>query len=166
MLTCSFCNETKDDGLFTKNKKIKRGFNLCCRSCTNEKQRLSRKSNDNQDTLKYEKTKRGHLVRTYRNMLSRVTGVLKKKAHLYEGLEILDKESFYQWSLSDDMFNQIFDEWVISDYNRKLTPSIDRIDPCLGYIDDNIRWLTHSENSKLGAENQQRSKRNAIDKNI
>ena len=38
----------------------------------NEKQRLSRKLNNNLHTKKYEKTKKGFLVRLYRNMLSRV----------------------------------------------------------------------------------------------
>ena len=158
LITCNFCGETIDQEYFTQNKKIKRGYNLCCRACKNEKQRLFRENSENSHTLKYEKTKKGYLVRTYRNMLSRVTGVLKKKAHLYKGLEILDKEVFYEWSLEDPAFNRIFDEYTDSSYNRKLSPSIDRIDSGLGYTMGNIRWLTHSQNSKLGSTSSKRNK--------
>lgn len=99
----------------------------------------------------YEKTLYGYLVRTYRNMKSRVNGVHKKKAHLYKGKNILDKEYFYNWSLSDKDYNKLHTEWVVSGYNHKLSPSIDRIDSNLGYTKDNIRWITHSENSRLGS---------------
>jgi hypothetical protein len=97
---------------------------------------------------KYEKTKNGFLMRAYKNMFHRVTGVQKKKAHLYLGLQILPKHEFYEWSKQSVEFNKLFDEWVDSSYNRKLSPSIDRIDADKGYIKENIRWTTHSENSK------------------
>jgi len=118
------------------------------------RQRDMRKANGNAHTKKYEKTKGGKLMRTYRNMYTRVSGILKTKAHLYEGLDILDKEDFYKWSLSDYAFNILFDDWVSSGYDKKLSPSIDRIDTNYGYVLDNMRWLTHSENSRLGAENK------------
>jgi len=97
---------------------------------------------------KYEKTKKGFLMRTYRNMKSRILGIQHKKAHLYKGLELLDKEIFYSWSLNDQNYNTLFDAWTDGSYDRKLTPSIDRIDSNKGYIKDNIRWITHSQNSK------------------
>ena len=115
------------------------------------RQRESRKANGNAHTKKYERTKNGKLMRTYRNMYTRVSGILKTKAHLYEGLSILSKEDFYEWSLSDGTFNTLFDDWVSSGYGMKLSPSIDRQDASIGYEIGNIRWLTHSENSRLGA---------------
>lgn len=117
-------------------------------------QRKQRKLTSNHDVKKYEKTKNGFLMRCYRNMLSRVTGVTKKKNHLYLGKEILDKKSFYDWSLSDSNFNNLFSAWNKSDHVRKLTPSIDRIDPNIGYNITNIRWITHSENSMLTRRNK------------
>lgn len=116
-----------------------------------EWQREMRKATGNAHTKKYEKTKNGKLMRTYRNMYTRVSGILKTKAHLYEGLDILSKDDFYEWSLSNDAFNTLFDEWVSSGYDKKLSPSIDRKDTNYGYVLGNIRWLTHSENSRLGA---------------
>lgn len=99
---------------------------------------------------KYEKTKNGFLMRTYRNMKSRILGIQKLKAHLYLGKELLAKEEFYKFSLQSVDFHSLFEVWENSNYNRKLTPSIDRINSDLGYSLDNIRWITHSENSGLG----------------
>jgi hypothetical protein len=45
---------------------------------------------------KYEKTKKGFLMRKYRNMQSRVTGIQKKKAHLYKDLYLLPREQYYE----------------------------------------------------------------------
>lgn len=120
----------------------------------NAHQRLKRAENGNYHTKKYEKTKKGFLVRTYRNMLSRVNGVTKNKNHLYLGLEILDKETFYDWSLNNSMFNMLFEVWQTFDYERKYTPSIDRINSKKGYTIDNIQWITFSENCKRGANSR------------
>ena len=117
----------------------------------NKKQREYRKRVSNSATHRYEKSPKGFLVRLYRNMQSRVEGVQKKKAHLYEGLEILDRESFYQWALSSAEFFSMFNTWVESGYDRKICPTVDRKESSNGYVFDNIRWLTHSNNSRLGA---------------
>ena len=120
----------------------------------NEKQKQYRIVTKNKATQKYEKTPKGFLVRTYRNMLSRVTGVQKNKAHLYKGKPILNKHTFYVWALTDKNFLELFKVWEGSNYSRKLTPSIDRIDPAHGYTLDNVRWLTHSENSRRGGRHK------------
>lgn len=123
---------------------------ITCQPCVNERQRAYRDRNKNSSTLKYEKTKKGFLVRTYRNMKSRVEGIQEKKAHLYVGKEILDKEDFYIWALSDHTFNVLFSLWEVQGYDRKLTPSIERVDSACGYKLSNMEWLTHSENSRRG----------------
>ena len=110
---------------------------------------------------KYEKTLKGLLMRTYRNMKSRVLGIQYKKAHLYKGLELLDKQEFYAWSLSNTEYNSLFDLWSKSGYDRKLTPSIDRIDSSKGYNKENMRWITHSENSRQGVISKWKQKRSA-----
>jgi hypothetical protein len=120
-------------------------------------QREYRKQTNNMWTKKYEKTKSGKIMRTYRNMKSRIVGILKKKAHLYSGLELLPKEDFYTWAFKDQSFNLLFNDWVQSGYCKKLSPSVDRIDTSLGYILGNIRWVTHSENSRLGASRRNRN---------
>lgn len=131
-----------------------------CKPCVNLKQRLYRDKTLNCCTKEYEKTPKGYLVRTYRNMLSRVTGVLKSKSHLYEGKEILTKEEFYEWSLNSEDFNLLFKDYLLSGFEPKKAPSIDRIDSTRGYSVDNIRWITHSENSRLGAISKHKGEQN------
>lgn len=99
---------------------------------------------------RYEQTNpRGYLMRTYRNMLSRVIGMLPKKAHLYEGLPILPKSAFYAWALADDSaFWPLWRTWQASGRDKRLSPSIDRKDSSRGYTLDNMQWLTHADNSR------------------
>lgn len=150
--TCSACEVTKDLDKFPP------GHGRICRKCKNGKQREKRKLNNDSATKKYEKSEKGYLMRAYRNMLSRVTGVQHRKAHLYEGLEILDKEDFYKWSLENSDFLSLFEEYKDSGFEMRLAPSVDRKDSTLGYTLDNIRWLPHWKNSQLGALSDRRHK--------
>lgn len=111
---------------------------------------------------RYEKTKRGFLVRLYRNMQSRVEGIQKNKFHLYQGKTILMRWKFYNWALSSPKFNELFFIWENSGYDRRLTPSPDRINSSLGYEITNMEWVTHSENSKRGGISLQRKSPNFI----
>lgn len=115
-------------------------------------QREKRKANGYAATHKYEKTPNGFLMRLYRNMQSRVTGVQWKKAHLYLGKELLPRSDFYIWAKNSDEFWTLFKAWENSGYDRLITPSVDRIDSSKGYILSNMRWLTHQENSRLATE--------------
>jgi hypothetical protein len=117
-------------------------------------QRTQRKLNGNSDTKKYEKTKRGFLMRLYRNMQSRIMGIQKQKAHLYVGKNLLEREVFYVWAMSSTSFHLLFDAWEKEDYPRKYTPSVDRINSTIGYDLANMEWVTMSENSSRGANNK------------
>lgn len=119
-----------------------------------EWQRNRRLANNNEWTKKYEKTKKGFLVRMYRNMQSRTCGVQKKKSHLYLGLSLIERDLFYEWALSSEQFHSMFSEWETANYSRKLTPTVDRVDSSIGYELNNMQWLTHSDNSKKGCESR------------
>jgi len=118
----------------------------------NKYQREYRKLTGNKNTYTYEKTEKGFLMRKYRNMQSRVTGIQKKKAHLYYGKELLPREEYYEWALSNRSFHTLYTKWVESDYERKLCPTVDRINPKEGYFLENMEWVTHSVNSSRGAK--------------
>ena len=105
---------------------------------------------------KYEKTFNGYLMRMYRNMKSRITGVQSRKAHLYQGKELMDKELFYEFAKCSPMFRTLFYQYEKSGYDQKLAPTPDRIDPTKGYSVENIQWVSHSENSRRGATSKQR----------
>ena len=121
---------------------------------TLEDQRLYRLRVRNAPTKKYEKTPKGFLVRKYRNMLSRIVGVQKTKYHLYRNKYILPKEDFYKWALGGDAFWILYKVWISQNYSRKLTPTVDRIDPRRGYELPNMEWITHSENSRRGGKHK------------
>lgn len=116
----------------------------------NAMQRERRKINGNLDTKKYEKTKKGFLMRLYRNMKSRVTGVQKLKKHLYEGKSLLSRDEFYEWSENNQTFHDLFKVWEDSGYERRLTPSVDRVNSALGYELNNMEWIPFHENCRRG----------------
>lgn len=120
-------------------------------------QREYRKKTGNAYTRKYEKSPRGFLMRAYRNMLSRVSGVQTKKMHLYFGLPLMPKEQFYEWASRDAQFWVLYKQWVAQGYPRKLTPSVNRIDSSKGYELGNVEWITHSLNSAIGAKMPRRN---------
>lgn len=110
-----------------------------------------RKRTGNAVTHRYERTKKGKLMRIYRNMRSRVEGVQKQKHHLYDGKPLVSRDAFYEWAMRPDSgFHELYDNWVSSEYDRALAPTVDRIDPERGYSFDNMEWVTHSENSRRG----------------
>lgn len=121
-----------------------------------ERQRIQRQASGNAYTKKYEKTHKGFLMRLYRNMLSRITGVQKEKYHLYIDRTLLEKETFYKWAISNTKFLSLFDEYKKSGFERKLAPSVDRVDSKIGYELTNMEWVTHSENSRRGVLSKQR----------
>lgn len=125
------------------------------------KQREYRAANGNAVTKRYERTKKGKLMRTYRNMQSRVLGILKLKRHLYEGKDILSREAFYAWAMNSAEFHRLFDGWVASGYRCGASPSVDRLDTSGGYTIGNIEWVTHSENSRRSSRAAPRHLRDA-----
>ncbi len=131
---------------------------LSDREKRNKRQRERRQLNGNKNTKSYEKTPNGFLMRCYRNMQSRVTGVQQKKAHLYKGLELMTRVEFYTWARQDKDFLGLFQAWERSEYDRKLCPSINRVDSKIGYTLPNVEWITQSENSRLGALSKWKNK--------
>ncbi len=119
-------------------------------------QREYRQRTGNACTRRYEKTPTGFLMRMYRNMQSRTLGIQWRKAHLYKGKTLLPRKEFYEWAIVHPEFWKLYNVWVENGYDRKLTPTVNRVNPNLGYSFNNIEWLTHSENSRLGSLSQRR----------
>jgi hypothetical protein len=120
------------------------------------KQRERRRQTQNALTLRYEKTPHGFLMRLYRNMKSRISGVQRLKAHLYAGKYLLPKDEFYAWASNHPRFLELFEIYKLSGFQRALAPSVDRIDSSNGYSLNNMEWVTHSENSSRGSINRHR----------
>lgn len=151
MKTCKICNIEKQLTDYAKHKECKDGLMTFCRACLNAKRREWRERTNNHTEKKYEKTKNGFLMRMYRNMKSRVSGVQSAKYHLYVNKELLSKEDFYSWAKTNKEFDSLFEVYEQNNYQMKLAPSIDRIDSSKGYVIGNIQFITHSQNSRKGS---------------
>lgn len=149
MKLCKTCGIMKPYSEMLQKKDCKDGYRPLCKLCRNDGQKKYRQDNGNSSTKSYEKTPKGYIMRTYRNMLSRVSGVQEQKNHLYLGLPILDKEDFYVWALASDIFEDLFGTYKHSGWDLRFAPSIDRKDPTKGYVLDNMRWLPQCVNSAL-----------------
>jgi hypothetical protein len=153
---CKRCGVVKPIESFGKHPDCVGGRAAVCKACACLRLREHRKRTRNRSTRTYEKTPQGFLMRTYRNMQSRVSGVQWKKAHLYAGLSLLPRETFYEWARASPEFHRLYKAWIDSGFDRKLTPSVDRIDSSRGYEIDNMQWLTHSDNSLRGTISRHR----------
>lgn len=89
----------------------------------------------------------------YDKMKNRVNSYGKNK---YLGMELLNRDSFYTWASQQGSFYVLFKEWARKGFQLKYRPTVDRISPKLGYTENNIRWITHSENSTLGVTGRKR----------
>lgn len=133
---CSKCDIPKSLTEFAKRKVNRSGLDARCRECKNINSR---------------KTPNGFLHASYRGMRRRVLGKHSKASAraLYTGLPILDKSDFFTWAKSSADFWRLYRQWVQAGYSRKLSPSVNRIDPTKGYVLSNMEWLSHSLNSGL-----------------
>lgn len=156
---CKKCGVEKSVSEFGKHPETRDKLSGACRACMNELQKASRLKNKYWDCKKYEKTKKGFLMRLYRNIKSRITGVQKEKFYLYEGKAILDKQVFYEWALNNGEFHRLFKEYEDSGYDRRLAPSVDRLKSEFGYELSNMEFVTHSVNSSRGASSVKKKKR-------
>lgn len=143
-----------------KYKEYLHGYRLKNKDAISQYRKDYREKTGNASTHKYEKTPRGFLMRLYRNMQSRVTGVQKAKYHLYKNKSLLSREEFYVWTSTQPKFEELFRAWKESGYDQKLTPTVDRVNSKEGYKTENMEWITHSENSRRGSENSRKDKNN------
>ena len=118
-------------------------------------QRAKRKENGNIWVKNYERTKKGFLMRKYHHMKGRVEGhEYYPGVYMWAGKEILPREDFYAWAMGNKTFHLLFDAWEKSGYEKKLCPSVDRIDSDKGYIIGNIQFVTFSVNCMRGARSR------------
>lgn len=94
------------------------------------------------------------LTKMYRDMKARVTGTKKgavadRSSHIYVGKPILPRDVFIQWAKNHADFLTLYKRYVMNDFERRLAPSINRIDSRKGYTLDNMEWMSSGQNSGL-----------------
>ena len=125
------------------NKPLK-GFT--CHSTTHDRLRHEcRECRSHEGKIKI-RTIEGKIKMTYQSMRYRVNNRIGKYK-TYLGLDILDYQDFYNWTIKSEAFHKLYILWQLRDHPLKLSPSIDRIDGSKGYTLDNMQWITQSENA-------------------
>ena len=93
--------------------------------------------------MKWYKTQKGKISQTYSKQKSAST----KRGH---PAPAYTKEELAEWLFSQDLWFTLYDNWVASNFDKKLAPSIDRINDDLPYKFGNIQLMTWEENHKKG----------------
>ena len=65
-----------------------------------------------------------------------------------------------------ELFHTIYDNWVASNYNSDLTPSLDRIDDYLPYTETNIELVTWKENKDKGHLDRKEGRNNKQSRSV
>ena len=93
--------------------------------------------------LKYYRSYNHYGVQLFLNIIERL-----KESKSYQNRKLLfTKEEFIEWlDKNDTLFKKLYNNWVESNYDKKLSPSIDRIDNDGDYSLDNIQLITVIEN--------------------
>lgn len=95
-----------------------------------------------ESTIKYQKSPKGVLNIIYRNQLLRQKRRNIKVTYTYE--------EFKNRYLNDEKYNSLYKQWVLSNYDKNMKPSFDRIDNKKCYSFDNLQIMTWGENNAKG----------------
>lgn len=131
MKKCIKCGKQKDLSSFYRNRDGKDGRLNSCKSCVRK------------DRIYFNRTKKGLISRIYDNQ----TQNSKARGHNAPGYT---KAELREMLMASDLFNKIFNEWELSGYAKRLTPSIDRKNDYVGYEITNIQIMTWGENDDKG----------------
>lgn len=83
-------------------------------------------------------------------MRQRVTNKGKtNRPDLYFGKPIMPKDVFLNWAKNHPDFLQMYKRWASCNFDRKMTPTVNRIKSNKGYTLDNVEWVTNSQNCGL-----------------
>ncbi len=90
----------------------------------------------------------GIIRNAYYNMKRRINSKDFYRHKYYIGLELVDRDLFKRWCKDNKKLKKLHQIWEQNNYDQKYTPSIDRLNPNLGYTLDNIDWCSVSDNIK------------------
>ena len=128
---CSLCKKVKPASEFGKRGAMTDGLKSRCNQCLSDKSITEMRTRKGLVTKIYCKQRTSSKVRNH-----------PEPEYSLEELRI--------WIFGRENFNSLYFNWCQSGYDKKLTPSVDRLDDYLPYTLDNIRLVTWHENDKKG----------------
>ena len=124
---CVRCGQHHDVSEFNTLKAAKDGLQSWCIPCRSKYNREINRS--------YE----GLMVKIYYNQRA-----MSKKRHMVSPLFSL--KELKAWLQDQDLYAELYQAWVDSDYKSTLKPSVDRLNDYLPYSIDNMQLMTWKEN--------------------
>lgn len=120
---CTKCETNKPTKCFSKNKSSKDGFQYWCKDCV----------------IKDSRTISGVIRKIY----SRQRESCRNRGHEFPTYSRIELET---WVSTQPLFFALYQDWVNSNYERDLAPSIDRKDDYKSYTFDNIQVMSWEDN--------------------
>jgi len=107
--------------------------------------------------MKHLRTKQGVITGIYYSQVARskLKGLALPKYTL---------EQLRAWMFTQPNFEELYNNWKKSGYEKDLVPSVDRIDDYKGYSFDNIQLTTWEENNRKGYSDRKNGINNKISK--
>ena len=133
--TCTKCGREKPLSEFHKHPQGKFGVRPKCKDC----RKIS--------TQSYHRSYEGYSNYLYNSIQGRLRFCDSYSYRICE----FNKIEFLHWLFNYTKYDELYEQWFKSGFNRSLAPSIDRIDNDGDYTFDNIQLITVSENSTKGA---------------
>ncbi len=156
MKICFKCKKEKRIEDFYKHSQMPDGHVNKCRECNKKDVRdnyaLKVDEKRKYDTYRNRYSISRILNHRYSGIKDRCTNLERHLSHGYSayGKKFLTKNEWLGWCYEENSYKKfiaLYNKWVQSGFNEKLSPSIDRINNKLGYEKENLQWLTKSENS-------------------
>ncbi len=147
MKACTTCKELKILTDFCKDAKANDGLNYVCKSC-NEEYKAA-----------YNKTREGLAANIYGSQRS------SSKARCHD-IPNYSNSELKEWLFSQSNFEVLFQNWIDSDYDAMLSPSVDRLDDYKPYTFDNIRLITWKANKDKGHADRKNGVNNKMSKAV
>lgn len=126
---CKKCNIIKPLEEFTKRKDGADGYRYECLLCNKQK------------VVNFQKSKLGLSGCIYHDQ------VRHSKTRKHDKPQYSLKE-FREWLFNQENFDDLYSNWIKSDFEKDKRPSVDRLNNLEGYSFNNIQLITWKENNE------------------